>query len=56
MNHETKGNLEVSRDVVAQLNAMVRNSSAAAGSNQAPRTPGPTPSPTLNNDFQDSED
>jgi len=50
MNQETKGKLEVSRDVVEQLNGMVRNSSGPAGYNHAPRTPGPGPSPSISLD------
>jgi len=55
MKQETKGKLEVSREVVEQLNAMVRNSAAPVSSGQAPRSPGPTPSPS-SNIREDSED
>ncbi len=48
MNQETRGKLEVSKDVVEQLNAMARNSAAPVGYGQAPRAPGPTPSPSSN--------
>ena len=55
MNQETKGKLEVSRDVVEQLNAMVRDSAGPAGYSQAPRTPGPSPSTSLDGTGQDQD-
>ena len=45
MNKEPNDTLEVSKDVVEQLNGMVRNGAASVGSGQAPRSPGPAPSP-----------
>lgn len=53
MNQENQGKLEVSRNVVEQLNAMARNSAAPGGYSQAPRTPGPTPSPSIARDIHE---
>jgi hypothetical protein len=43
MTQESQERLEVSKDVVEQLNAMTHNSAAPVGYNQEPRTPGPPP-------------
>lgn len=48
MNQEAQEKLEVSKDIVEQLSTMVRSSAAHGGYNQAPRTPGPSPSPSSN--------
>jgi hypothetical protein len=54
MIQETKGKLEVSKDVVEQLKSMVRNSGGPAASDLAPRIPGPSPSTSLDGmDFED---
>ncbi len=49
MNQEPQDKLEVSRDVVEQLNAMVRNcaQSAAYGDGPDMSPPGPPPTPSL---------
>jgi hypothetical protein len=44
MNQDSQEKLEVSMDVVDQLNAMVRKGDAPNGYGQAPRSPGPAPS------------
>lgn len=49
MNQEPQDKLEVSTDVVEQLNGMVRNSATIGAHGQGPDMapgPGPTPSPT----------
>jgi hypothetical protein len=46
MNQEPQDKLEVSRDVVEQLNDMVRNSAASSAYGQAPGMTPPGPSPT----------
>ncbi len=56
MSYESQEKLEVSRSVVDQLNAMVNKSEASVSSGQAPRSPGPTPSPTQKSDGHDSEE
>jgi hypothetical protein len=55
MNQKPKGTLEVSKDVVAQLNAMVRNSATLDANGQSPRSPEPPPSPKLDarSDYED---
>jgi hypothetical protein len=45
MNQDSKEKLEVSRDVVEQLNAMVRNCATSVGNGQGPSSPGPPPNP-----------
>ncbi|SFN43482.1 hypothetical protein SAMN05216289_12144 [Dokdonella immobilis] len=52
MNQDTQGKLEISGKVVEQLNAMARNSATPGGYSQAPRTPGPTPSPNISREGQ----
>ena len=54
MNQQNKAKLEVSKNVVEQLNAMASRSAAPAAYGQAPRTPGPPPTPR--NSSADSED
>lgn len=47
MNQEPQDKLEVSNDVVEQLNDMVRNGAAAGNSAQGPdMQPGPGPAPS----------
>lgn len=45
MNQLSKEKLEVSRDIVDQLNGMVRNGAEPVGYGQAPRAPTPPPNP-----------
>lgn len=45
MNQESQGKLEVSRDVIGQLNDLVRNCAEPVGYGQAPRGPTPPPNP-----------
>lgn len=45
MNQGSQEKLEVSRDVVNQLNDLVRNSAESVGNGQAPRSPAPPPNP-----------
>ncbi|MEO8673876.1 MAG: hypothetical protein ABI411_21410 [Tahibacter sp.] len=49
MNQKAQEKLEVSRDVVEQLNTMVRSSAGRGGPDQGPDTspPGPPPTPQV---------
>lgn len=54
MNQDAQEKLEISRDVVEQLNGMVRSSAAAGAYGQGPDTsPGPGPAPNAHVDFDD---
>jgi hypothetical protein len=53
MNQEPQEKLEVSSDVVKQLNGMVRDCAASTGYGQGPDTsPGPSPS-NARSDYED---